>query len=44
MWKMRSEGKSWTYVTKQIDAKYKTSYVNHIKDAETFLKANGIYI
>lgn len=42
MWKMRSEGRSWTYVTKQINTKYDTVYT--VGDAQDFLKANGFYI
>jgi|GEM_PF-1296039 len=42
MWKMRKEGKSWTYVTKQINAKYGAIY--SIRDAQDFLRANGFYI
>ena len=44
MWKMRTEGKTWTEVVKIIDKKFNTSYTNDIKTAQNLLKTHGIYV
>jgi len=41
MWRMRSNGKTWTQVVKAIDEKYDTTYNGDIKSAQNLMKTHG---